>query len=61
VIQGHRCPACGSEDTELLLTLGDRNEYECLACNNIWTRPVGNSELRHVDPLAQWGATGDEE
>ncbi len=61
MIRGRKCPACRSEDTELLLTLGDRNEYECLTCNNFWTRSVRNRELRYVEPLEQWGATGDEE
>jgi len=61
MIKGRPCPACKSEDTGWLMTVGNREEFECLTCSNIWTRPAGNSELRHVDPLAQWGATGEEE
>jgi uncharacterized Zn finger protein len=60
MIKGRKCPACGSADTELLITIGDRQEYDCLRCSNIWARTVSHSELRHVDPLEQWGATGEE-
>jgi len=58
---GTPCPACGSRDTELLWTLGNRKEYECFTCSNLWARSTGNGELRHSDPLAQWGETGEDE
>ena len=55
------CPACGSPDTEAMLTIGNVKTLECLTCNHIWTASAGNGELRHRDPHIQWGATGEEE
>jgi len=48
-------------DTEHLLTLGDREEYDCLSCSNIWTRTAGDAELRHSDPHRQWAETGEDD
>jgi len=61
MIPGRRCPACGSMDTEHLLTLGDREEYDCLSCSNLWTRTGGNAELRNSDPHRQWAETGEDD
>lgn len=62
MIPGNRtCPACGSADTELALTLGNRAEYNCMRCSNIWAREIGGAELRHEDPLVQWGKTGEDD
>jgi len=45
----------------MLMELGNRKQYECFSCFKIWIRTSGNGDLRHVDPYAQWGATGEDE
>lgn len=60
MVPGKKCPACASNDTEMLIQLDNRKEYECFSCSNIWTSYAPQYEVVHLDPLVQWGETGED-
>ncbi len=57
---GTRCPACHSDDTEMLIQMNNRREYECFTCSNIWTNYAPTHELIHADPLTHFVETGED-
>lgn len=66
MLQGRRCPSCGSGDTEKLCTQFESAtqaityRYSCLACDRKWQSPLPPPDVpQFSDPVTQYVETGD--
>ena len=60
MIAGSRCPACQSQDTEMLYQKGVTEHLNCMPCGHDWELEVATMELSNDCPYENYNQYGEE-